>query len=77
MPEIEDVAFKIAAAYEDLYFVPGKKNLFIAVFNQYLPMVDPELKMLEPYDAIVELGYRYREAFDEMIGELKKLSLIS
>jgi len=77
MPEIEDIAFKIAAAFEDLYFVPGKKNRFNSVFNRYLPMADPEGKMVEPYDAIVELGYKHRAEFDEMIDELKKLSLIS
>lgn len=76
MPEIEDIAAKIADAFEDLYFVPGKKNLFNLVFNKYLPLVD-EKSALEPYEAISELGYRYREEFDKMVDELKKLSLIS
>ncbi len=76
MAEIEDVAEKIAAAFEDLYFVPGKKKLFNSVFNRYLPMADPEGKMVEPYDAIVELGYRHREEYDKMVAEFKKLSII-
>ena len=75
MPEIEDIAAKIADAFEDLYFVPGKKNLFNAVFNRYLPLV--EEPSVEPYDAILNLGYQHRAAFDEMVDELKKLSLIS
>ncbi len=76
MPEVEDIAFKIAAAFEDLYFVPGKRNAFNAVFNKYLSLVDPESAM-EPYDAIVELGYRHRQEFAVMVDELSKLSLIS
>lgn len=75
MPEVEDLAFKIAAAFEDNYFAPAKRNAFNAVFNRYLPIVDPAAAM-EPYEAIVELGYKHREEFDRMVQDLKDLSLI-
>ncbi|MEW6117204.1 MAG: hypothetical protein AB1553_09935 [Nitrospirota bacterium] len=75
MPEVEDIAFKISAAFEDDYFVAAKRNLFNAVFNKYLPIVDPAATM-EPYEAIVELGYKHRNEFDEMVKALKELSLI-
>lgn len=75
MPEVENTAFLIAAAFEDDYFVTAKRTAFNAVFNRYLPLVDPAAA-LEPYEAIVELGYRHREEFDRMVQELKELSLI-
>lgn len=76
MPEVEDLAFKIIAAFEDEYFLPAKRNAFNAVFNKYLPLVDPQGSM-DPYDASVELGYSHRAEFNEMIKELKEQSLIS
>ncbi|MBI3591889.1 MAG: hypothetical protein HY099_00090 [Nitrospirae bacterium] len=76
MPEIEDIAFKISAAFEDFYFQVPRRNAFNAVFNKYLSLVDPAGAM-EPYDAVVELGYRHRDEFDAMVKELRELSLIS
>lgn len=73
--EIEDLAYKIYTAYEDSYFIEEKRKLFDAIFNIYLPMADPTDTM-EPYDAIVELGYRFRPEFDEMVKKLKELFLI-
>ncbi len=75
MAEIEDIAFKISAAFEDNYFVPQKRNMFNAVFNKYLSLADPAASM-EPYEAIVALGYRFRTEFDEMVKQLKELGLI-
>lgn len=76
MPEVEDLAFKIIAAFEDEYFLPAKRNAFNAVFNKYLSLVDPN-GALDPYDASVELGYAHRAEFDAMVKELKEQSLIS
>jgi hypothetical protein len=75
MPEIEDIAFKISAAFEDDYFVIPKRNAFNAVFDKYLSLADPTASM-EPYEAIVALGYRFRTEFDEMVKQLKELGLI-
>ncbi len=75
MAEIEDTAFKIIAAFEDLYFEAGKRDVFISLFNRFLPLADPGGEM-EQYDAIVELGYRHREEFDRMVKELRGRSLI-
>ncbi|MEW6739635.1 MAG: hypothetical protein ACOYU2_01255 [Nitrospirota bacterium] len=75
MPEIEDIAFKISAAFEDNYFVIPKRNAFNAVFDKYLSLADPTASM-EPYEAIVALGYRFRTEFDEMVKQLKELGLI-
>lgn len=75
MPEIEDTAFKISAAFEDHYFEIEKRNAFSSVFNKYLSIADPEGTM-EPYEAVLELGYRHRDVFDEMLRRLKELSLI-
>ncbi|MDI6727492.1 MAG: hypothetical protein QMD44_01030 [Thermodesulfovibrionales bacterium] len=75
MPEIEDIAFKISAAFEDDYFVIPKRNAFNAVFDKYLSLADPTASM-EPYEAIVTLGYRFRTEFDEMVKQLKELGLI-
>lgn len=75
MAEIEDIAFKIAAAFEDNYFVVPKRNAFNAIFNEYLSLADPNASM-EPYEAIVRLGYRFRPEFDEMAKQLKELGLI-
>jgi hypothetical protein len=75
MPEIEDIAFKISAAFEDNYFVIPKRNAFNAVFDKYLSLADPSASM-EPYEAIVALGYRFRTEFDEMVKQLKELGLI-
>ncbi|MBZ0157181.1 MAG: hypothetical protein K8I29_13340 [Alphaproteobacteria bacterium] len=75
MAEVEDMAFRIAAAFEDFFFVPAKRNAFNAVFNRYLSLVDPEASM-EPYEAAVALGHRHRSEFDAMVKELKDLSLI-
>lgn len=76
MSEIEDLAFKISAAYEDNYFVIEKKKIFDMLFNRYLPLADP-LSSMEPYDAIVELGYRFRPEFDELVKKLKEFGLIN
>ncbi|MCL4457197.1 MAG: hypothetical protein M1147_09685 [Nitrospirae bacterium] len=75
MPEIEDIAFKISAAFEDNYFVVAKRNVFNAVFNKYLSLADPNAEM-EPYEAIVALGYKHRPEFDVMVKELKEIGLI-
>jgi hypothetical protein len=75
MPEIEDIAFKISAAFEDNYFVIPKRNAFNAVFDKYLGLADPTASM-EPYEAIVQLGYKYRPEFNEMVKQLKELGLI-
>lgn len=75
MLAIEDIAFKISAAFEDNYFVPQKRNMFNAVFDKYLSLADPTASM-EPYEAIVALGYRFRAEFDEMVKQLKELGLI-
>lgn len=75
MLAIEDIAFKISAAFEDNYFVPQKRNMFNAVFDKYLSLADPTASM-EPYEAIVLLGYRFRAEFDEMVRQLKELDLI-
>ncbi|BCB95869.1 hypothetical protein JZK55_07910 [Dissulfurispira thermophila] len=75
MPEIEDIAFKISAAFEDNYFIIPKRNAFNAVFDKYLSLSDPTASM-EPYEAIVQLGYRFRTEFDEMVKQLKELALI-
>lgn len=75
MPEIEDIAFKISAAFEDNYFVIPKRNGFNAVFDKYLALADPTASM-EPYEAMVVLGYRFRAEFDEMVKQLKELGLI-
>ncbi len=76
MPEVEDTAFKIIAAFEDNYFEVQKRKAFVALFSRYLPIADPEGEM-EQYDAIVELGHRHREAFDQLVKELKERALIS
>jgi len=75
MPEIEDIAFKISATFEDNYFVIPKRNAFNAVFDKYLSLADPTASV-EPYEAIVALGYRFRPEFDEMVKQLKELGLI-
>jgi hypothetical protein len=76
MPDIEDLAFKISAAYEDNYFVVEKKKIFDMLFKRYLPLADP-LGSMEPYDALVELGYRFRPEFDELVKKLKEFRLIN
>ncbi len=76
MPEIEDTAFKIIASFEDHYFEKEQRAVFIALFNRYLPVSDP-LGEMEQYDAIVTLGYKHRDEFDQMVKELKERSLIS
>ncbi|MCL4490959.1 MAG: hypothetical protein M1510_03495 [Nitrospirae bacterium] len=76
MAEIEDIAFKIVAAFEDNYFEVAKRNIFVALFNRYLSIADPGGDM-EQYDAITELGHSYRDEFDRMVKELKDRSLIS
>jgi hypothetical protein len=75
MSEIEDLAFKIYTAYEDSYFIEQKRKVFDAIFNRYLPMADPT-ETMEPYEALVELGYRFRPEFDEMVKILKDQGLI-
>jgi hypothetical protein len=75
MPEIEDIAFKVSAAFEDNYFVIQKRNAFNAIFDKYLSLADPTASM-EPYEAIVALGYGHRPEFDEMVKQLKEMGLI-
>ncbi|MEW5746205.1 MAG: hypothetical protein AB1805_12305 [Nitrospirota bacterium] len=75
MPEVEDMAFRISAAFEDNYFNAAKRNTFNAVFNRYLSVVDPGAT-LEPYEAIVQLGYQHRDEFEQMVKDLKDLALI-
>ncbi|HAK89367.1 MAG TPA: hypothetical protein DHV16_09525 [Nitrospiraceae bacterium] len=75
MPEIEDIAYKISLAFEDNYFIAAKRNAFNAVFNKYLSLSDPNAEM-EPYEAIVALGYKHRPEFDVMVKELKETGLI-
>lgn len=75
MSEIEDLAFRIYTAYEDSYFIEQKRELFAAIFGRYLTIADPT-ETMETYEAIVELGYRFRPEFDEMVKKLKELSLI-
>lgn len=76
MAEIEDVALKIINAFEDNYFDVAKRNVFVALFQRYLSLADPEGEM-EQYDAIVALGHRHRDEFDRMVSEFKGRALIS
>ena len=75
MGEIENIAMKIFNAYEDYCLDKDKSKIFEELFDKYLTIVDTDGKT-EPYDAIVELAYRYRAEFDQMVKILKDHSLI-
>ncbi|RJQ16113.1 MAG: hypothetical protein C4560_10275 [Nitrospiraceae bacterium] len=72
---IEQITQKISFAYEDLFFETDKRNLFLGIFRRYLLPVDPFVQM-EPYDAIILLGREAPAEFEQMVKELKDLSLI-
>ncbi len=75
MGEIENIAMKIFNAYEDYYLDRDKSKIFEELFDRYLTVVDTDGKT-EPYDALVQLAYRYRAEFDQMVKILKDHSLI-
>jgi hypothetical protein len=76
MERITMTAQKISFAFEDLYGDKEKRSLFGALFNKYLSDVDPAGAM-EPYDAIVSLGRKAPEVFDQMVKEMHEMELIS
>jgi hypothetical protein len=76
MERITMTAQKISFAFEDLYGDKEKRSLFGALFNKYLSDVDPA-GVMEPYDAIVSLGRKAPEAFDQMVKEMHEMELIS
>ena len=73
---IEDMAMNIFNAFEDIYLDKDKRKIFEDLFDKYLPIVDTTGRT-ETYDAIVSLGYQYREDFDRMVNALRAQSLIS
>jgi hypothetical protein len=75
MGEIEDLAMKVVQAYEDKYFDRAKREVFDALFNRYLNMVDLDGNM-DPYEAIVSLGRQYRFEFDQLVKALSDRKLI-
>jgi hypothetical protein len=74
MGETEDIAMMIVNAYEDVYTDRNKRAVFDGVLNRYLSLLAMEEG--DPYDSLVELGRAYRSEFDEMVKELKALSLL-
>jgi hypothetical protein len=75
MRDIEDMAMKIFNAYEDVFYEKEKKKIFENLFDKYLTIADT-VGTMEPYDAIVSLGYRHRLEFDQLVKALKDHSLI-
>ena len=73
---VEDMAMKIFNAFEDFYLDKDKRKIFEDLFDKYLTVVDTT-GQTEPYDAIVSLGYQYRDDFDDMVKTLKDQALIS
>jgi hypothetical protein len=76
MERITMTAQKISFAFEDLYGDKEKRSLFGALFNKYLSDIDPA-GVMEPYDAIVSLGRKAPEVFDQMVKEMHEMELIS
>lgn len=76
MEKITMTAQKITFAFEDFFGDKEKRSLFDALFNKYLSDVDPA-GVLEPYDAIVSLGRKAPDEFDQMVKEMREMELIA
>lgn len=76
MEKITATAQKITFAFEDFYGDKKKRSLFDALFNKYLSDVDPA-GVMEPYDAIVSLGRKSPDEFDQMVREMLEMDLIA
>lgn len=76
MEKISLMAQKISFAFEDHYTDEEKREIFNTLFNKYLSQYDPG-GVMEPYDAIIQLGRKNPDEFDRMIQEMKDLSLIA
>jgi len=76
MEIITMTAQKITFAFEDLYGDKEKRAIFGALFNRYLSEVDPS-GVMDPYDAIVSLGRKAPDEFDQMVTEMQEMKLIS
>jgi hypothetical protein len=76
MEKIMMTAQKISFAFEDLYEDKEIRAMFDALFNKYLSEVDPS-GVLVLYDAIVALGRKAPDEFDQMIKEMQEMKLIS
>lgn len=74
--KISLIAQDISFAFEDMFHEKGKKEIFYGIFNKYLLDVDPGITM-QPYDAIVALGRKDPQAFENMLKELRDNKLIS
>ncbi len=75
MGEIEDTAVKIVNAFEDSYFDKEKRAVFTALFDRFLAAID--LDDPDPYEVIVQLGYRYRFEYDQLVQALKDRGLLT
>jgi len=75
MGEIEDTAERIVNAFEDSYFDQEKRAVFTSIFDRFLAAID--IDDPDPYDAIVQLGYRYRFEFDQLVQALKERGLLT
>ena len=74
--KITMTAQKISFAFEDMYGDKEKRALFDALFNRYLSEVAPA-GVMSPYDAIVTLGRKAPDDFDQMVKEMQEMELIS
>jgi hypothetical protein len=76
MEKITMTAQKISFAFEDLYGDKEKRAIFDALFNRYLSEIDPT-GIMTPYDAIVSLGRKAPDEFDQMVKKMQEMELIS
>ena len=76
MEKITMTAQKISFAFEDLFDDKEKRAVFDALFNRYLSEIDPTGVMTH-YDAIVSLGRKAPDDFNQMVKEMQEMELIS
>ena len=75
MGEIEDTAERIVNAFEDSYLDQEKRAVFTSIFNRILAAMD--IDDPDPYDVIVQLGYRRRFEYDQLVQALKDRGLLT